>query len=328
MQSKWKCGLAAAALLAVAAPQWAQASGKDPPAAATQEQAAVDAQLDALQKQLHPQSGLINVPGANARLNLGGRYYYLPAEEAKRVLTEAWGNPPEAVDHVLGMVFPAGKTFRDPTWGAVIQYEDTGHVNDKDAASQDYDSVLADMKSSEEEANKAAQQQGYPGSHTLGWAQAPTYDPRTKTLIWARNIKFDNAEGNTLNYDVRTLGRTGVLSLNMVDSMDNLPVVREAAKGLGSTIQFAGGAGYADFNSSTDKVADYGLAGLVAAGAGVVVAKKLGLLAVILLFLKKGIVIVLAAAAGGWAWIRRKLGRGTQEEIVGEEPAEALPPAE
>jgi uncharacterized membrane-anchored protein len=327
MKSKFVYGLAAAALMAVAAPQLAVAAGNVPTAEA-QAQAAANARADALEKQLHPQSGLIDLPAAQVRLDLGNRYYFLPADEAKRVLTEAWGNPPNAVDGVLGMVFPTGKTFRDPTWGAVIQYEDTGHVSDKDAAGQDYSSVLADMQSTEAEANKAAQQQGYSGSHLIGWAQAPAYDPRTRTLIWARNIKFDNAEGNTLNYDVRTLGRTGVLSLNMVDSMANLPAVREAAKGLGATVKFNSGSGYADFNPSTDKIADYGLAGLVAAGAGVVVAKKLGLLAVILLFLKKGIVIVLAAAAGGWAWFKRKLGRGKQEEVIGDEPAEALPPAE
>lgn len=40
------------------------------------------------------------------------------------------------------MVFPAGKTFHDKTWGAVIGYENEGHVSDKDASSQDYDSVL------------------------------------------------------------------------------------------------------------------------------------------------------------------------------------------
>src|SRR4051812_27902927 len=243
MKSKLMCGLASAALLAFAIPQLAKAAD-NAAAPETAEQAAAKARLDALQAQLHPQSGTITISGANARLNLGSAYYYLPADEAKRVLSEAWGNPPDAVDGVLGMVFPAGKTFRDPTWGAVIQYEDTGHVSDKDAATQDYDSVLTDMKSGEEEANKAAQEHGYSQSHLVGWAQAPTYDKRTRTLIWARDIKFDNAEGETLNYDVRTLGRTGVLSLNMVDSMDNLGVVRDAAKGLGGTVQFGPGASY------------------------------------------------------------------------------------
>jgi len=322
MKSNYLSGLAAAALLALAAPQLAGAASKDP-VAATPEQAAAMARADALQKQLHPQTGVVAIPAANARLNLGNRYYYLPADEAKRVLTEAWGNPPDAVDGVLGMVFPAGRSFSDATWGAVIQYEDTGHIDDKDAASQDYSAVLADMQSAEAEAAKSAQAQGYAAGHLIGWAQAPTYDSRTRTLIWARNIKFDGTEDNTLNYDVRTLGRTGVLSLNMVDTMTNLPAVREAAKGLGGTVQFNPGASYADFNSSTDKMADYGLAGLVAAGAGVAVAKKLGLLGVILLFLKKGIVVVIAAAGGLWAWIKRKTGRGDSDGTIDDEPQQA-----
>jgi uncharacterized membrane-anchored protein len=75
-------------------------------------------------------------------------------------------------------------------------------------------------------------------------------------------------------------------------------------------------------------VADYGLAGLVAAGAGVLVAKKVGLLAVILLFLKKAIALVVAGVAGLGAWLKRKFSRGYQEEAYDEQPAEELPPAE
>ncbi len=311
--------LCAALLLASVGPQ---ATAQPAPSAQTEEQAKAeaDAKFKAIESSLHPQTGAVAIPAAHVTLQLGNSYYYLPAEDAKRVLTEGWGNPPDQVSNVLGMVFPSGKSFHDETWGAVIEYEDTGHVSDKDAASQDYDSVLSDMKSSEEESNKAAKEQGYAGSHIIGWAQAPTYDASTRTLIWARNIKFDGAEGNTLNYDVRTLGRTGVLSLNMVDSMDNLSNVRLAAKGLGSTIKFDSGSSYGDFNPSTDKLADYGLAGLVAAGAGLLVAKKVGLLAVILLFAKKAIALIVAAFVAAAAWFKRKFRR--------DQEAEELPPAE
>jgi len=309
----------AALLLASAAPQ---ATAQPAPSAQTDEQARAEAEAKdkAIESTLHPKTGAVTIPVAHVTLQLGNSYYYLPADEAKRVLTEGWGNSPDQVANVLGMVFPAGKTFHDETWGAVIEYEDTGHVSDKDAASQDYNSVLTDMKSSEEESNKAAKEQGYPGSHIVGWAQAPTYDASTRTLIWARNIKFDGAQGNTLNYDVRTLGRTGVLSLNMVDSMDNLPDVRLAAKGLGSTIKFDSGSSYGDFNPSTDKLADYGLAGLVAAGAGLVVAKKAGLLAILVIFAKKAIALIIAAFVAAAAWFKRKFRRG--------QSAEELPPAE
>ena len=123
---------------------------------------------------------------------------------------------------------------------------------------------------------------------------------------------------------MRKLARTGVLSLNMVDVMPNLPAIRTAAVDLGKTVQFDGGARYGDFDKSTDKMADYGLAGLVAAGAGVLIAKKLGIIGLLLVFLKKGIVIVLALAAGGWRWIKRKLGRGDEDPVEQEtayEPA-------
>ena len=319
--------LCAVLLLASAAPQ---VIAQPAPSAQTEEQAkaVAEARFKAIEQSLHPQTGTVRISAAHAGLELGDAYYYLPADEAKRVLTEGWGNPPDQVANVLGMVFPAGKSFHEETWGAVIEYEDTGHVSDKDAASQDYDSVLADMKSGEEEANKAAQEQGYRGSHTIGWAQAPTYDASTRTLIWARDIEFEGVKGETLNYDVRTLGRTGVLSLNMVDSMDNLSSVRSAATGLGKTIKFDSGSAYVDFNPSTDKLAGYGLAGLVAAGAGLVVAKKAGLLAIIIIFAKKGIALIIAAAVALGAWFRRKFARGYKEEAFDDEASGEDPPAE
>jgi len=96
--------------------------------------------------------------------------------------------------------------------------------------------------------------------------------------------------------------------------MEHLAPVRQAALDLGKVVQFDGGSRYADFNSKTDHTADYGLAGLVAAGAGVAVAKKVGILGVVLLFLKKGFVLLLATAAGGWAWFKRKLGLGAKAD--------------
>ena len=289
------------------------ASQPAPSASQQAEIAARERVLKQIEAGLHPQTGVVAIPGGHASLNLGDRYYFLPAAEAKRVLSEGWGNPPGAVAGVLGMVLPKGVHFYDETWGAVIEYQDTGHIDDKDAAGQDYETVLGDLKAGEEESNKAAREAGYSGGTTIGWAQAPTYDPVTRTLIWARNIKFDNAAENTLNYDVRTLSRTGTLSLNMVDTMGRIGTVREAARGLGRTINFDSGQRYADFDSKTDKLADFGLAGLVAGGVGLAVAKKIGILGILLLFLKKGLVVVLIAAAAGWKWIKRKIGGGADE---------------
>lgn len=303
--------LAAAGLILCAVPaSSANPAGPEAKAALAEMPEDVRAKVLEFEASLHPQSGTIQVPGAHATLKLGDDYYFLPAADAKRVLTEAWGNPPDSVSDVLGMVFPKGRTSYDGVWGAVISYEDTGHISDADAAEQDFDQVLADMKAGEEESNQATREAGYAGSVTVGWAQAPTYDGKSKTLIWARNIKFDGQEQNTLNYDIRTLARTGVLSMNMVDSMGHLPVVRAAAANLARTVELSPGSRYAEYDSATDATAEYGLAGLVAAGAGVAIAKKTGLIAILLLVLKKGFVFILAGGAAAWAWFKRRGAKG------------------
>ena len=239
--------LASVSLALVALPASAAVPNEDAAKAALAEmEPDARARTIEFEKGLHPQGGNIQVPGSHSTLALGDRYYFYPAEDAKRLLVDAWGNPPDSVSGVLGMVFPKGRHFYDGSWGAVLTYEDTGHIDDKDAASEDYEQVLADMKSGEEEENKARKEAGYGAVNLVGWAQAPSYDAAGKTLIWARNIHFDGEEGNTLNYDVRKLGRTGVLSMNMVDSMDHLGSVRQAALDLGAVVKFDSGSRYAD----------------------------------------------------------------------------------
>ena len=67
-------------------------------------------------------------------------------------------------------------------------------------------------------------------------------------------------------------------------------------------MSFNPGHRYEDFNSGTDKLATYGVAGLL----GVVAAKKLGLLAMRLLFFKKAGVLLLAALAGLGRMFKRR----------------------
>jgi uncharacterized membrane-anchored protein len=123
-----------------------------------------------------------------------------------------------------------------------------------------------------------------------------------------------------LNYDVRHLGRNGVLSLNIVSGMSRLPQVQGAAHDLARTAEFDAGSRYADFKEG-DKTAGYGLAGLVAAGAGLAVASKTGFLAAGLLLLKKGIVVIVALFAGAAAWVRRLFKKEPEAKDEGDGPA-------
>lgn len=276
----------------VAAATTAAAAASDPIAA--QQRAAAEKLL----KELDRQTGTIPIPAAKADLNLGDRYYFVGPEQSRTILVDIWRNPPAAANGVLGMVFPKGKSFVDDTWSAVITYEDTGYVSDDDAKTIDYNEMLANMKASDEAQAPDIRAQGYPAGILQRWAQAPTYDAGKHSLVWARDIKFDDTPEDSLNYDIRLLGREGVLSMNILAGISQLGEVREAAKTFASVGSFRDGARYADYNPATDKKAEYGIAGLIAAGGAAAVAKKVGLLAILAKFgkfLLIGVVALFAA---------------------------------
>jgi len=287
---------------------------------------AVAAQVRRISEQLHPVHGDVRVAGANAMLHLGQDYYFLPANEA-RIVLDAWGNPMETTQDVLGMVFPAGKTFTDDTWAAVVTYQDSGYVADDDAESADYGALMTQMQGEEGAVNAERARLGLPAQHLVGWAQPPAYDRQSHSVVWARNVRFSDASENTLNYDVRLLGRRGVLSLNLVTVMSKLAETRAAAARFARSVEFTPGERYADFQPGRDRVAEYGVAGLVAAGIGATIAKKAGVLALILAFGKKIIIFLIAGIALAWRWIRRLFGAKDEEEEAAyyEEPLPADP---
>ena len=145
-------------------------------------------------------------------------------------------------------------------------------------------------------------------------------------MVWARDISVADASVHTLNYDIRVLGRKGVLSINVVAAVPDLPQVNAAAASIGATAQFNPGQRYADYNSVTDKTAAFGIGGLIAAGAGAAVAQKLGLFAIILAFAKKGIVVILAGFAAAAAWFRKTFARFFGGGVKAAASAPADPP--
>lgn len=297
------------ALLAMAMAMTADIALADPTA---EEKAEID-RLTKLRDSLKPQLGVIRLPSAKASLNLGDKYYFLGEDDARRVLEEGWGNPTGSAQGVLGLIMPKGQTFLDDTWGAVVTYEPTDYVTDDDAKTADYAQLLKDIQTAADEANPERIKKGFPEVHVIGWAQPPRYDAGRHDLIWARDIQFgaDAAIDHTLNYDVRHLGRNGVLSMNMVSTMSQLPQVKAAATQLAATAEFDSGSRYADYQAG-DKKAGYGLAGLVAAGVGVGLAQKAGVLAIVLAFLKKGLVFIAAGGAAVAAWARRTFGKKSE----------------
>ena len=246
-------------------------------------------------------------------LDLGSSYDFYDSGDARKILVDIWGNPPGSEEGVLGLVMPAGKSPVSDSWGAVITYEDTGYVSDEDAQSTDYSELLDQLKQAQESANGERSRLGYPAMHLVGWAEEPSYDKSTHALIWARNFSTEGDRLNGLNYDFRLLGRKGVLSVNFISQMPQLASIRAAAQAFSGKASFDPGSRYEDFNPSTDRAAEFGIGGLIAAGAGVAAAKKFGLLALLAKFWKLiavGFMALLAAVRG---FFGRLLGRNGPE---------------
>jgi uncharacterized membrane-anchored protein len=253
---------------------------------------------------LSPQRGSVVLPAAGARLELPESLYFLSAADARRVLEEAWGNPPD--EGVLGMLFPSGFTPLDEAaWGVVVTYVEDGWVDDGDAAGIDYDALLDEMRADTAAANDARAEAGFPTVELVGWAAPPHYDAAGHKLHWAKELKFGGTGENTLNYAIRVLGRRGVLELNFVASMSQLPAITERLPEVLAAATFADGAAYDDFDPDLDTVAGYGIGALVAGK----VAAKFGLFAAAALFLKKFGAIAIAGVAAGIAWLRKRAAR-------------------
>jgi uncharacterized membrane-anchored protein len=140
----------------------------------------------------------------------------------------------------------------------------------------------------------------------VGWAAPPHYDAVTHKLYWAERLRFDGEDIDTLNYDVRILGRHGVLVLSVVAGMDQLDEIRQQTPQILGMVNFNQGNRYADYDPKMDKVAAYGLASLVAGG----VAAKLGFFKLLWtgIVAMKNVLIIAAVAVG--AWLKRLFGRG------------------
>ena len=240
------------------------------------------------------QHGEIKLPNGVATLHVPDNFFYIGPEDTEKMLTQIWGNPPSSA-RTLGMLFPSDATaVGQETWGVTIEYQEDGYVSDEDAEDIDYTELLTTMQENIEASNKERQAQGYEALHLVGWAASPYYDKVSHKLHWAQELQFGTQPNNTLNYNIRVLGRKGVLILNFVAGMDQLSMIDEQIDTVLNIAEFNEGSRYADFNPDIDKVAAYGIGALIAGK----VAAKLGLLATILLLFKKFWLLAILGVGG------------------------------
>lgn len=264
--------------------------------------------LDSMEQTLHYQYGQIRIADNKIVINIPDGFKFLDGPQANKVLEEIWGNPKSEVQS-LGMILPVDQrimTTSNVGYVFNIQYEEGGHIKDDDAEDIDYDDLLKEMKTDAVEENKKRTSGGYPAIDIVGWASKPFYDNNQKILHWAKELKFGNEPGNTLNYNIRFLGRNGTLLLNAVAQMPSLPLVQKDINQVIGMVHFTPGNEYKDFNPGVDKVAAITIGGLIA---GKVLA-KVGFLALIVKFWK----IIALAVAGFFGFIWKRFKRKKEEE--------------
>ena len=277
-------------------------------------------EIERILQSLKYRQGEVTLQDGLAKLNIPAEFRFLGPEDAQTVLVKLWGNPPGAAP--LGMLVPANLSpASEEGWAVIVTYDEDGYVKDDDASKIDYNDLLKQMQKSVHEANAEREKQGYKPIELVGWATPPQYDASSHKFYWAKELKFGESPDHTLNYNIRILGRRGVLVLNAVAGMNQLRQVEGATPRILSMVDFNEGHRYTDFNPSMDKVATYGLAALVAGG----VAAKAGFFKVILAFIlaAKKAVIALFVAIG--VWFKKRFKKGSAPPAPAPAPVASSP---
>lgn len=266
----------------------------------------VQQQIDSIENSLKYQHGTVQLKNGIASIKVPEGYKFLDAEQAEWVLVDLWGNRP-GENMSLGMIMPEHHSiFSDSGYVFNIQYDEIGYIKDDDADKINYKDLLKEIQDDAKTENKIRIEERWEPIEIVGWASQPFYDKDRKVLHWAKEVKFGEREVNTLNYNIRILGRKGVLVLNAISSMPYLDTVKADISKVLDIVSFNEGFAYNDYKPGVDEVAAWTIGGLVA---GKVLAKA-GVFAILLKFWK--LIAVGAVAAGGF--ITRMFRKNKDEE--------------
>ena len=201
-------------------------------------------------------------------------------------LMEAYGNLTSGGE--LGYLAPDNME-----WFAVFEFDDCGYVKDDDKDQLDAGKLMKQMQENQKQVNEELTKRGMPTLQVRGWHTPPFYNPTTNNLEWAVRIASSDG-GEVINYKTKLLGRRGVMDVVLVCDEDSLDTVVPEYQKLLAGYRFREEESYAAFTKG-DKVAQYGLTGLIVGG-GLLAAAKSGLLARFWKVIVVGVLAVLAVA--------------------------------
>lgn len=249
--------------------------------------------------------------GAIAQLKIPEGYLFAGPDGARKVL-ELTHNIPSGKE--LGVVVPQSE---DKSWFMTFEFDDSGYVKDDEKDKLDADAILKSIKEGTEEANEQRRSKGWAIFHVAGWEHTPYYDPITHNLTWAIRGKGDDpTDTGSVNHSIRLLGRHGTMNVDLVVSPSEYAASTAEFNSIITGFSYNAGSRYSDFTKG-DKVAEYGLAALIAGGTGAVLLKT-GLLAklgVLLAKLWKLIVVGIVALVGFIKKIFKSIFGGNETKV-------------
>lgn len=182
----------------------------------------------------------------------------------------------------------------------IFEFDEVGYVKDDDKDQLDADKLLASMREAQDAGNEQRRTMGLHELELLGWEVPPRYNAQTHNLEWATRVRPKGGGGISINYNTRLLGRKGVMEVALICEPEEMPRLMPDYQAIMAGFKYSSGESYAEYRAG-DKVAQYGLAALVAGGAAVA-ASKAGLFAKLgVLFAKLGkgaIALVVAVGLG------------------------------
>lgn len=213
--------------------------------------------IDKLKWQAGPNTQTID---GKATLKVPERYLFLDKEETNKY-SEISHNPTNGKDSL----------FLSEKFEAYFHFDDTGYIKDNETI--DSESLLTQYKEGVKIGNNERTKKGWDSLEVDGWFIKPQYDKEKKLLEWAFLLRNAKTQTPVVNYYTRILGRTGVMTVLLVATPENMNVAIVDFKQKLNGFEFNVGEKYTEFKQG-DKVAEYGLAALILGGAAAVATKK------------------------------------------------------
>lgn len=233
--------------------------------------------------------------GEIAEIQVPEGYVFANAGDTKKLM-EMMQNPISGQE--VGLLAP-----KSLDWFVLFEFSSIGYVKDDEKDELDATVILESIKKGNERSNKVRQKKGWAELSVLGWQQSPHYDATTHNLEWAIRAQDEKSNSLIINYQARVLGRRGVMKVNLVTDPESLPQTLPTFKGLLADYGFQSGQSYAEFRAG-DKLAKYGLVGLITGGAAAA-AMKVGFFGFIKKFFKVILLGVVAAVGACWKFLKR-----------------------